>query len=150
MIQIQASGFFIMSSNAVISGHLCLKIFFFILLLFVVNFINKLPLDLIGKQWSDCILMLFCIYAYACVRCSCVFSCVWRFATTWTVANQAPLSMGFSRQEYWSGCRFLLQGPMHMYVCKLFIYNILCVIICFFVKMGFQVRQSSGHHPLGW
>ena len=25
------------------------------------------------------------------------------FATSWTVAHQAPLSMGFSRQEYWSG-----------------------------------------------
>ena len=25
------------------------------------------------------------------------------FATLWTVAGQAPLSMGFSRQEYWSG-----------------------------------------------
>ena len=25
------------------------------------------------------------------------------FATPWTVANQAPPSMGFSRQEYWSG-----------------------------------------------
>ena len=25
------------------------------------------------------------------------------FATPWTVAHQAPLSMGFSRQEYWSG-----------------------------------------------
>ena len=31
------------------------------------------------------------------------FSCVWLFATLWTVARQAPLSMGFSRQEYWSG-----------------------------------------------
>ena len=31
------------------------------------------------------------------------FSCVRLFATLWTVANQAPLSMGFSRQEYWSG-----------------------------------------------
>ena len=27
----------------------------------------------------------------------------------WTVARQAPLSMGFSRQEYWSGLPFLLQ-----------------------------------------
>ena len=27
------------------------------------------------------------------------------FATPWTVAYQAPLSMGFSRQEYWSGSR---------------------------------------------
>ena len=25
------------------------------------------------------------------------------FAIPWTVANQVPLSMGFSRQEYWSG-----------------------------------------------
>ena len=25
------------------------------------------------------------------------------FVTPWTVAHQAPLSMGFSRQEYWSG-----------------------------------------------
>ena len=30
-------------------------------------------------------------------------SCVWLFATPWTVAYQAPLSMEFSRQEYWSG-----------------------------------------------
>ena len=28
------------------------------------------------------------------------------FATLWTVACQAPLSMGFSRQEYWSGLPF--------------------------------------------
>ena len=31
------------------------------------------------------------------------FSCVRLFATLWTVAHQAPLSMGFSRQEYLSG-----------------------------------------------
>ena len=30
--------------------------------------------------------------------------------TTWTVACQAPVSMGFPRQEYWSGLPFLLQG----------------------------------------
>ena len=28
------------------------------------------------------------------------------FATLWTVAHQATLSMGFSRQEYWSGLPF--------------------------------------------
>ena len=33
----------------------------------------------------------------------CVFNSVQFFATLWTVAHQAPLSMGFSRQEYWSG-----------------------------------------------
>ena len=30
--------------------------------------------------------------------------------TPWTVARQAPRSMGFSRQEYWSGCPSLLHG----------------------------------------
>ena len=30
-------------------------------------------------------------------------SCVQLFVTPWTVAHRAPLSMGFSRQEYWSG-----------------------------------------------
>ena len=30
-------------------------------------------------------------------------SCVQLFATPWTAAYQAPPSMGFSRQEYWSG-----------------------------------------------
>ena len=32
------------------------------------------------------------------------------FETPWTVAYYCPPSMGFSRQEYWSGCHFLLQG----------------------------------------
>ena len=32
------------------------------------------------------------------------------FATLWTVAHQAPLSMGFFRQEYWVSCHFLLHG----------------------------------------
>ena len=35
--------------------------------------------------------------------CVCVLSRVWLFATPWTVALQALLSMEFSRQEYWSG-----------------------------------------------
>ena len=39
------------------------------------------------------------------------FSHVQLFATPWTVAGQAPLSMGFSRQEYWRevGCHVFLQ-----------------------------------------
>ena len=35
-----------------------------------------------------------------------LLSCVHLFETTWTVAYQALLSMGFSRQEYWSGLPF--------------------------------------------
>ena len=40
--------------------------------------------------------------------CACCHSVVSDFETSWTAARQAPLSMGFTRQEYWSGCHFLL------------------------------------------
>ena len=35
-----------------------------------------------------------------------------RFATPWTVAYQAPPSMRFSRQEYWSGLPFPSPGDL--------------------------------------
>ena len=38
--------------------------------------------------------------------CLLLFSHVWLCATPWTVACQAPLSVDFSRQEYWSGLPF--------------------------------------------
>ena len=45
--------------------------------------------------------------ACVCVCGVCVLSHAWLFATPWTVAHLSPLSMGFSRQEYWSGgCHF--------------------------------------------
>ena len=40
------------------------------------------------------------------------FSCVQFFVTPWTVACQAPLSMGFSRQEYRSGLPFPSPGDL--------------------------------------
>ena len=39
-------------------------------------------------------------------------SCVQLFATPWTIAHQAPLSMGFSKQEYWSGLPFPSPGDL--------------------------------------
>ena len=39
-------------------------------------------------------------------------SSVWLFMTPWAVAHQAPLSMGFSRQEYWSGLLFPSSGDL--------------------------------------
>ena len=39
------------------------------------------------------------------------FSRVWLLAIPWTAAYQAPPSMGFARQEYWSGLPF--PPPMH-------------------------------------
>ena len=41
-----------------------------------------------------------------------VLSYVQLFATPWTVARQAPQSMGFSRQEYWNGLPF--PSPEHL------------------------------------
>ena len=38
--------------------------------------------------------------------------CVLLFATPWIVAHQAPLSMGFSRQEYWSGLPYPPPGDL--------------------------------------
>ena len=48
-------------------------------------------------------------HAYAHVE---SLSCVWLFATLWTAVHQAPLSMGFSRQEYWSGLPFPSPGDL--------------------------------------
>ena len=42
-----------------------------------------------------------------------LFSRAWLLATPWTAAHQAPPSMGFSRQEYWSGLP--LPSPLFMY-----------------------------------
>ena len=39
-------------------------------------------------------------------------SVVLLFATLWTVAYQAPLSVGFPRQEYWSGLPFSTLGDL--------------------------------------
>ena len=42
----------------------------------------------------------------------CVLSCVRLFAISWTVAPQVPLSMEFSRQEYWIGLQFPTPGDL--------------------------------------
>ena len=53
--------------------------------------------------------LLRTVLPYVCV-CILSHSLVSDSETPWTVACQAPLSMGFSRQEYGVGCRALLQG----------------------------------------
>ena len=44
--------------------------------------------------------------------CACMLSRIWLFATPWTVAHQAPLSMEFSRQAYRSGLQFPTPGDL--------------------------------------
>ena len=41
-----------------------------------------------------------------------MLSHAWLFATLWTVVHQPPLSMGFPRQEYWSGLSFPTPGDL--------------------------------------
>ena len=65
---------------------------------------------------------------------ACVLSHVQLFVTPWTVACQVPLSMGFSRQEYWSGLPF--PTPLSYLV-----YHIL-VSICYFDHL--RPLRSSG------
>ena len=48
---------------------------------------------------------------YVCV-CVCVLSRVQLFVTLWTVAHQMSLSMGFPRQEHWSGLPFPPPGDL--------------------------------------
>ena len=44
--------------------------------------------------------------------CACMLSRVRLFESPWTIACQAPLSMGFPRQEYWSGLVFPTSGDL--------------------------------------
>ena len=54
---------------------------------------DALPSEPSGKLFKDVFIYLFLV----------LLSRVRLFATPWTVTYQASLSMGFSRQEYWSG-----------------------------------------------
>ena len=44
--------------------------------------------------------------------CAQLLDCVQLFVIPWTVTRQAPLSMGFFRQEYWSGLPFPTPGDL--------------------------------------
>ena len=61
-----------------------------------------LVVDGIFRCWGT-VNMCVCV----CV-CVCSLSCVGLLSTPWTVAHQAPLSMKFSKQEYWSKLPFFL------------------------------------------
>ena len=67
-----------------------------------------------------------------------LLSCVQLYATPWTEAYQAPLSMGFSRQEYWSGVP--LPSPWFLLVC---IYSFISVIVFFTSSWLFFLFSNS-------
>ena len=59
------------------------------------------------------------------------------FAIPWTAAHQAPPSMGFSRQEYWSGVpspspmSLCALTPFSCYFSHIIIWNLLCIVQIF-------------------
>ena len=67
---------------------------------------GRIHLTLLGDLRCDAPFWV-CLLCMVCVCES--LGCVQLFATPWTVASQATLSMEFSRQKYWRG-HFLLQG----------------------------------------
>ena len=64
------------------------------------------------------------------------FSRVQLISTLWTVACQAPLSMGFSRQEYWSGLPCLLPGDLPNPRTESMSHYVSCIPGLFFTTSG--------------
>ena len=63
--------------------------------------------------WGSLCLECICVCVCVCPHTSaCMINHVWLFATPWAVALQTPLSMEFSRQEYWSGLPFPAPGDL--------------------------------------
>ena len=56
------------------------------------------------SEWLPCVILLYV--------CKLISQSCPSFATPWTAARQAPLSMGSSRQEYWSGLPFPSPGDL--------------------------------------
>ena len=72
----------------------------------------------------------------------CVLSCLspeQHFATLWTVAPQAPLSMGFSRQEYWCGLPCPPPGDLPDSGIESRVFSGSCI------PGGFSTAEPSGH-----
>ena len=65
---------------------------------------------------------------------------VWLFTTPWAAADQAPLSVGFSRQEYWSGVPL----PSPLLILRIFIFKNLL----FFLKIIFLMIKHCSIYSL--
>ena len=68
--------------------------------------------------------------------------------TLWTVVHQSPLSIGFSRQEYWSGCHPFLQGIFPGKLANLnFLIKILRNLNILVKKILIFLKLFRGWHP---
>ena len=81
-----------------------------------------------------------------------------RLATPWTAAHQAPLSMGFSRQEYWSGVplpspvispRLLIYDHYYVEICSLVLKYLSIFVMDFqFIKSFYSSIEMINFFPL--
>ena len=105
-----------------------LKFLFFFCILFTLLYIDSLPK--VSHVWTLS-----------------HFSCVWVFATLWTVALQALLCMGFSRQEYWTGLPFsVLQGIFQNQESN---PCLLCLLHCRQILYPWATGEALKSIPLG-
>ena len=72
-------------------------------------------------------------------------SCVQLVVTPWTAAHQAPLSMGFARQEYWSGVP-LPSSNLVLDHLKVFLLILFTVHYAFIVEMPKHHSQQKTAH----
>ena len=75
------------------------------------------------------------------------------FATPWTVAHQAPLSMECSRQEHWSGLPFPSPGDLpnpRISGSPALQADSLCLIHQGNLKLPYNGEESSNHSSLKW
>ena len=100
---------------------------------FIFKIYFKECLLLLTKQLDKSGMLLLCI----------MLSRVWLVVTPWTVACQAPLSMGFSRQEHWSGLPFPSPG---IFLTQELNLSLLCLLHCRRVLYPLSHRE----HRRGW
>ena len=95
------------------------------------------------------------------IVCTHVFSCVWLFATAWTVAHQAPLSMGFSRIEFKSAQPFpsprdspdpgIKLAILFFFFCLMCFFNLFIYLFIFISLLLITLQYCSGFcHTLKW
>ena len=92
-------------------------------------------------------LYMFKIGCNQCSYCCCLFAVMYdSFATPWTLAYQALLSMGFSRQEYWNGLPFPSSGGSSWprdWTCVFYIdrWVFVCLFVCLFYHWAIGEAQ---------
>ena len=89
-----------------------------------------------------------------------MLSCVWLFVIPWTIARQAPLSMEFSGQEYWSGLPFSSSGDLsdpemgskpHLLHCRQILYplshqespNAYCAVCQLYINTTGEKKETK-------